>query len=198
MSSNIFCPICGNSLKKRQLKYCSSECQHESMRGKRLKKETIEKMTRTRRAKSIPHRYSLRYYEHLYHVRKMSVIDISCFLLINKETLYQHFKRIGLVLRPQKKSIKSGTKNHGWKGGVHKSNGYLVRTKDKKKIHRSIVSRVIGRKLKRSEVVHHIDGDRSNNKNNNLLLCTNSYHAFLHRRMDILNNKPLFGRVSDV
>lgn len=48
---------------------------------------------------------------------------------------------------------------------------------------RYIVSQVLGRKLKRGEVVHHIDGNPQNNNNNNLLVCSQSYHLALRRAM---------------
>src|SRR5438552_679889 len=43
--------------------------------------------------------------------------------------------------------------------------------------------RVLGRRLKRGEVVHHINGDTTDNRNKNLLVCTHGYHMLLHWRM---------------
>jgi len=43
--------------------------------------------------------------------------------------------------------------------------------------------KVLGRKLKKNECVHHIDCDPSNNKNSNLLICERSYHHWLHWEM---------------
>lgn len=48
---------------------------------------------------------------------------------------------------------------------------------------RLIVERVLGRPLRRGEVVHHIDGDQTNDVKSNLLVCDRSYHMFLHIRM---------------
>jgi hypothetical protein len=39
----------------------------------------------------------------------------------------------------------------------------------------------IGRRLLPDEVVHHIDGERANNNQNNLALMTRSAHTRLHR-----------------
>jgi len=49
--------------------------------------------------------------------------------------------------------------------------------------HRLVVEGVLGRKLRKGEVVHHIDGDRQNNEKSNLLVCSQGYHLELHRRM---------------
>lgn len=49
--------------------------------------------------------------------------------------------------------------------------------------HRVIAGAALGRELKRGEVVHHINRDKTNNKNNNLLVCSSGYHRMLHHKM---------------
>jgi DNA-directed RNA polymerase subunit RPC12/RpoP len=42
--------------------------------------------------------------------------------------------------------------------------------------HRLIMENIIGRRLKKKEIVHHIDENRKNNKKKNLYLCKNRIH----------------------
>lgn len=49
--------------------------------------------------------------------------------------------------------------------------------------HGVIAERVLGRGLHRGEVVHHVNGIGTDNRNINLLICTQAYHALLHQRM---------------
>ena len=48
-------------------------------------------------------------------------------------------------------------------------------------IHRVIMSRKLGRWLRRDEHVHHIDGNRRNNNPTNLLVVSRSEHTKIHR-----------------
>ena len=43
---------------------------------------------------------------------------------------------------------------------------------------------LLGRKLLSSEIVHHIDGDKSNDDINNLYLCSASDHTLLHDSLE--------------
>lgn len=66
-----------------------------------------------------------------------------------------------------------------------KPNGYAEYTRGEHKgrsVHVVLMEQRIGRRLLRDEVVHHIDGDRSNNNTNNLALMTRSAHTRLHKR----------------
>ena len=45
-----------------------------------------------------------------------------------------------------------------------------------------IAAQVLGRLLVFPEMVHHIDGNPQNNKNNNLVICKKGYHEVLHQR----------------
>ena len=74
-------------------------------------------------------------------------------------------------------------------GGFH-SSGYWRFKKDGREFraHILIAEAALGRKLKLSEIVHHVDCDRSNNKPGNLVLCpSQAYHALIHQRMRALD-----------
>ena len=50
--------------------------------------------------------------------------------------------------------------------------------------HRRVAEETIGRKLRKGEVVHHIDLDKLNNSPSNLKVLTNSEHLALHRQLE--------------
>ena len=55
-------------------------------------------------------------------------------------------------------------------------------------LHRWIVERVIGRKLKPKEIVHHINYNKLDNRRCNLLLCpSQAYHLLIHARTNYIN-----------
>lgn len=69
------------------------------------------------------------------------------------------------------------------------SNGYhLIGINRKLKLaHRMIAERVLGYELPEKAVIHHVDGNRSNNENTNLVICENQkYHRMIHRRQEAL------------
>lgn len=97
--------------------------------------------------------------------------------------------------------FKKGQRPHNWTGKPFKlSSGYMgvycLKPNGKmgtRMEHTVIAERILGRPLKKGEVVHHIDGDKMNNKNSNLLICENWYHRWLHNLMSYLYQKQHFG-----
>lgn len=47
-------------------------------------------------------------------------------------------------------------------------------------LHREIAEKMLGRKLERGEIVHHLDGNKHNNIQGNLVVTTQSIHATIH------------------
>jgi hypothetical protein len=77
-----------------------------------------------------------------------------------------------------------GNGNPRWNGGIWQSaKGYLwqrIGIGIRRQVHRIMAETIVGRPLKRVEVVHHINGDRSDNKPINLLICSSTHHSLLH------------------
>lgn len=46
--------------------------------------------------------------------------------------------------------------------------------------HRMVAAQAIGRPLRRGEIVHHVNGDKADNRAENLSVMTQSEHAKLH------------------
>lgn len=83
---------------------------------------------------------------------------------------------------------------------TYKEGGYLCRyiggynKKGNVKEHRYIMEQYLGRKLNVDEIVHHIDGNKLNNKISNLEIMTRSEHSRLHRLKELNAGKVLFKR----
>ena len=61
------------------------------------------------------------------------------------------------------------------------------------KEHRFLLENALGKKLNKDEVVHHIDGNKSNNDIGNLAVMTLGEHSRIHRIKENENGVPLFG-----
>lgn len=100
---------------------------------------------------------------------------------------------------------KSGDQSPNWKGGRQlSSHGYIVvwAPEGRQYEHIVVAEKAIGRKLKYispghpdNEVVHHINGDKLNNGNHNLLVCTHAYHTELHHRLELSPEWPEFAKI---
>ena len=83
----------------------------------------------------------------------------------------------------------SGEKNSNWKGGRHiNSHGYVeIRDSIKKKYyleHIKVVETFIKRTLKKSEVIHHINEIKTDNRIENLMIFPNpSAHKSFHTKI---------------
>lgn len=67
--------------------------------------------------------------------------------------------------------VRVGTRTRGWRGY--------------RKEHLIVMEKKLGRKLKKGETVHHLDGDKQNNDPGNLVLCqSHADHRGLHSSLD--------------
>lgn len=100
-------------------------------------------------------------------------------------SIYQekYYKRIGIFCTRQCKYIYYKN-NHeytpNYKNGKTTTGKYIKLSKFNIQEHRYVMENIIGRKLTKKEVVHHIDGNGFNNNKENLILMTKIEHHKLH------------------
>src|SRR3990167_7721480 len=76
----------------------------------------------------------------------------------------------------------SGKNNSNWKGGRFILQGYIHNSVNGVEIeeHRRVMEEYLGRKLKSSEIVHHINHNKIDNRIENLMIVTRSEHVRIH------------------
>ena len=125
-------------------------------------------------------------------------------------TMRSRLVRAGIPLksrgyRSPKEVRRYGTEHHNWKGGTYvMSDGYVMEyapdhpdaPKGKGYVlqHRLIIERALGRYLLSTEVVHHRNGDKQDNRLENLEILTRSKHMKLHKSDVVRDGQGRFQR----
>lgn len=116
-------------------------------------------------------------------------IDLVSVLHRSKQSIDHKAQRLGLKKTDEllfdNRSARRGEKSPTWKGGKTRSRkGYVVLRNDGDVIfeHRAVMEEHIGRKLTEDEVVHHINGDKTDNRLENLQLMTRGEHSTMHNK----------------
>lgn len=137
--------------------------------------------------------------KHLYNKKLYSLRKIGEMFHKDGTTILWWMKKFNIPRRTRTE-VQKGKQSRGWKGGRRKNhNGYILLYLPKYhhtdiagyvREHIYLVEQYIGRPLTKREIVHHIDGDKSNNYLHNLYVFTNKgLHSYFETlvRYEIIN-----------
>lgn len=128
---------------------------------------------------------------HYYIIKKLSVIEIAKILNCSRSVIFNRLKEYKIKIRNLKEARKvspfhKGKNAHNWKGGrFNNKDGYILvlcpnhphkTTGDYIFEHRFIMEIKLGRYLNKNEIVHHINGIRTDNRIVNLCLVNRKNH----------------------
>lgn len=171
----IKCTFCGNDFHASgngKSKFCSQRCRGGYFNAKENAKR-VGKKTWKNYKRPMSNLWDESWLRHQYIDLRKSAVTISTELGVSHQTVYYWLKCFDIDT-----SYKID-RHPRWRTGRYLYGGYYwIRGENGKpqQEHRYVMEKHIGRKLARSEIVHHIDGDPLNNKIDNLKLVSRTQH----------------------
>lgn len=195
----LVCPTCGKAFetKNRSQVFCSFMCARAKGNGIKAKTKSIN-------CPVCGNAFEIRLSDHRVKAGANLYCSKKCAdkaLMKGEEKPCPVCGKLFYTTRRKTCSVACGNIYKGQKA-EHKTyieNGYVTEFKNgynKKgnvKQHRRIMEEHIGRRLEPDEVVHHINGIKTDNRIENLQLMTRTEHSSLHRKEEKANGKHLFG-----
>ena len=168
--------------RKKMSESAKKRCQTEAWKNRQAERAT---------------KLDLERFKELYYERNMTQTEVAKEMGVTQKIVYAFMRRNNLPARKAAKRYQRGESNAFWKGGRRvneqgyveiympeyehtRSNGYV-------REHIYVAEQMIGRRMKfyglgnpDNEVVHHINGIRTDNRPENLLVLTQAEHSKLH------------------
>lgn len=135
-----------------------------------------------------------------YWVEELSMHKIAKICKVANSTIFNWMNKFNIPKRTISQAL-SGEKHWLWKGGRKNLNGYILILQANHPYadrsgyvleQRLVAGRALGRYLNSDEIVHHINGNKADNRNCNLLICKRGYHLWLEKRIRKYKRKELF------
>lgn len=129
--------------------------------------------------------------EDLHHNRGLRCDEIAVMYSCHSSAVKRLARKWGMAKgRSCSKRRPSGAANHAWRGGRRKDGeGYVMLRRPKHPMaqsngyvyeHRLVMAEHLGRLLEQCEEVHHINGNREDNRPENLIVIKSGKHQKLH------------------
>jgi hypothetical protein len=180
-----------------------------------MKNRKVNRPTSTRYGWTMAQKQEMR---QLYEAQDYSIEDVAIHFDTSRETIRYHLKRQGVTLRPvgcmteKAKNKQRGANHHSWSGGryrhrsgycyaiahghPHAKNGYVYEHRLVMEAHLlasdpnhpALQNGVLSRKW----IVHHVNGDKSDNRLQNLeVLPRNVHHSWMHYHDEMARLKSI-------